>query len=325
MTRNTDSAHRWTDEEILRVEKIMRRTYSQAEKEMREKQRKALKLYAAEKEAREKALDGSKEAAEAHKAWLRGQALEQARTGGIVEDLARSAARANQKALEASFDCIPRIYAENANRAAFAVDKAVRADTGFTLVDENSVRLLMVNDDSPILNERVRFPKIDSRKDMAWNRQRFTSAITQGILQGESIPNIMKRVQDIYGSNFAAAARAVRTAATSAENAGRVSSYERAEGLGIQLVEEWVATVDSRTRESHIALDGEQVEVGEVFHAEGGDLRYPGDPQGPAEEVYNCRCTIRARVKGFEEERQAGRWSSLPSGMTYDDWKAGKA
>jgi hypothetical protein len=90
--------------------------------------------------------------------------------------------------------------------------------------------------------------------------------------------------------------------------------------MGIDLKQEWMATIDDRTRDSHIVLDGERVQVGESFHAEGGDLRFPGDPQGPPEEVYNCRCTLVAAVDGIDQGA-ADRFDRLPDGTTYEEWK----
>lgn len=53
----------------------------------------------------------------------------------------------------------------------------------------------------------------------------------------------------------------------------------------------WRATNDGRTRDSHRAMDGQKVAMGEMFVTGAGNfLEYPGDPNGPPEEVINCRC-----------------------------------
>ena len=114
--------------------------------------------------------------------------------------------------------------------------------------------------------------------------------------------------------------RWARTYTTAAENAGRVASYERAQGMGIKLKQEWLATLDNRTRHSHRQLDGEKREVGKRFS---NGCRYPGDPQAAYAEICNCRCTLVAAVDGIDQDT-ADRFSRLPAGTTYEQWKAGK-
>lgn len=55
--------------------------------------------------------------------------------------------------------------------------------------------------------------------------------------------------------------------------------------------QEWLSSRDERVRDSHSERDGQVVEVGQPFDIGAGYLLFPGDPEGPAEEVVNCRCT----------------------------------
>lgn len=337
-----DDARKWTDSELEALERRMAKEYRQAAKEMRAKQEKWLAKFAREREQREKALDDTQEAMQAHKRWLQSQATREQWFSDMVDGLSESAHRANEKAADMLNDSLPRVYAENANRAAFEVDRAVKADTGFTLVNEDAIRYLMGGmEDGQLVKEVSPAPymnrvamglqsmrrDVDPAKDIRWNRQKFASAITQGILQGESIPNIVKRTESVFGQNRDAAFRAARTATTSAENAGRMSSFERAERLGIDMEIEWLATLDGRTRSSHRALDGERVKTGERFS---NGCRWPGDPSGPGHEIWNCRCRANGRVVGFDGKRgdwadeKGERWERLPKGMTYRQWKKAK-
>lgn len=348
MATPNDAARKWTDAELEALERRINREYYQAAREMRGKQAKWLEKFEREREQREKALDNTKEAMEAHKRWLQSQAARGEWMDGMATQLAESAHQANVRAMDMVNGHIPRVFSENANRAAFGVDKMLRADTGFTLVNEEAVRHVMeagvfdaqlireVVPEAPELGpaaiQSLRRREVDYPKDMRWNRQKFTSAITQGILQGESIPNIVKRTESIYGQNMSAAIRAARTATTNAENAGRMNSFERAQRLGIDMEIEWEATLDDRTRESHRMLDGERIQLGEYFESENGPIRWPGDPQADPAETWNCRCRADGRVVGFDGERgdwadeePGERWSRLPEGTTYEQWKAGKA
>lgn len=69
-----------------------------------------------------------------------------------------------------------------------------------------------------------------------------------------------------------------------------------AEEKGVHTQKGWMATHDSRTRETHADIDGEFVDIDEEFS---NGLEYPGDPNGDPSEVYNCRCTLVYKVVGF--------------------------
>jgi SPP1 gp7 family putative phage head morphogenesis protein len=111
---------------------------------------------------------------------------------------------------------------------------------------------------------------------------------------------IAKRLRNVQEMNKTQAIRSARTLVTGAENKGRLDSHKRAEEDGIILEEKWVATKDGRTRHSHAMLNGETKKTNETFS---NGLEYPGDPSGRPEEVYNCRCTMTAKVLGFKKVR----------------------
>lgn len=58
----------------------------------------------------------------------------------------------------------------------------------------------------------------------------------------------------------------------------------------------WISQRDSKVRETHRLLDGQKIPVSSSFKimSRKGEvlLRFPGDPQAPAEETVNCRCYI---------------------------------
>ena len=60
----------------------------------------------------------------------------------------------------------------------------------------------------------------------------------------------------------------------------------------------WLATDDSRTRETHDLADGQRTLMSEPFRVGGAALMFPGDPRGPAQEVINCRCSLLPLILG---------------------------
>jgi hypothetical protein len=111
---------------------------------------------------------------------------------------------------------------------------------------------------------------------------------------------------------------------TATQNAGRVDGFKRANDMGIDVVQEWVATIDGRTRHEHRILDGQRRKVGEPFEVEGEKIMYPADPTAPYRLIMNCRCTLIGQIKGFERNTRAYREDKDLDGMTYDEWKYSK-
>ena len=153
---------------------------------------------------------------------------------------------------------------------------------------------------------------------MRWNTQKVNSAVLQGVLQGDSMPKIAKRLQSVTDMNKTSAIRNARTSVTGAECKGRQDSYEQAQKDGIELQREWIATKDYRTRHSHIMLDGQLVGVDEPFKSEFGDIMYPGDPTARPENVYNCRCTVAAKVISVNGNKISNRTAKADRATAQD-------
>ena len=85
-----------------------------------------------------------------------------------------------------------------------------------------------------------------------------------------------------------------RTETGASVNVGQVSTYK---ATGIEK-KEWISTLDDRTRESHLQMDGVVADIDSTFEVEnftdGGvdNMLYPLDPNGSAGNICNCRCTV---------------------------------
>ena len=99
-----------------------------------------------------------------------------------------------------------------------------------------------------------------------------------------------KIAKEISGEK--ARVRARRIARTETHTAANKASVEAAGASGLDLIKEWGATEDHRTRPSHAEADGQRVEMGEQFTVGGALMDFPGDPNAPASEIINCRCTL---------------------------------
>ena len=163
----------------------------------------------------------------------------------------------------------------------------------FNILNPETVRKLEREGDITLPKKKVDVPK-----DMRWNTKQIASKLYQGILGGDSIPKIAKSLMEVIGNNKASAVRNARTMVTGAENAGRLDSYNDLAEQGVVQKKEWIATPDDRTRESHIAVDGEERDIDKPFS---NGLMYPGDPAGDPAEVWNCRCSMGTHIVGFRK------------------------
>lgn len=83
-----------------------------------------------------------------------------------------------------------------------------------------------------------------------------------------------------------------------AQREGVAQALEDA-GVVPQLVTRvWNSTEDERTRDSHVAMDGQEVGLDEPFVTGAGNrIMFPGDPSAPPGETINCRCVVTHRIK----------------------------
>ena len=136
------------------------------------------------------------------------------------------------------------------------------------------------------------------RRDKRFDRT-VLAAIRDGKpLTRDVVDRIIGRLSDSYlllrGETIA------RTEAIGALNASHRESFEQAIASGNVQRQDvrkvWRATRDNRTRDTHRAIGDESVGFDELFS---NGLLYPCDPNGPASEVVNCRCSVDYRIDFF--------------------------
>lgn len=133
--------------------------------------------------------------------------------------------------------------------------------------------------------------------DTAWEVAR--AELVEGFVLGESIDDLSARIEHALGVAENRAVTIARTEVVSASNAGSYSGVRALGSYGPDR-KQWLATVDARTRPSHVDADGQVVDMDGSFAVGAASLAFPGDPSGPADEVINCRCTILYVEEGDE-------------------------
>lgn len=326
-----DLGQQMTDRELAALEKRIAKLYSEAGDELQETIDEYFENFF-KRDAEMKSLIGTiqngKEWTEQdYKQWRLAQIGRGKRFEAMRDKVARRATDANEVVLAYINDTTPGIYSLNRNYAAYTIEQ-VSGSVGFDLWDEQTVKRL-IKDQPELMPYYPPERALKRGIDLAWGKKQITASVTSSILQGKGIKGMADELQRrITDMSRDSAIRTARTAVTGAQNAGRMDSYAAAGKMGIKLKKEWLATLDSRTRHSHAMLDGEQVEQAKKFS---NGCRFPGDPQGPPWEIYNCRCTLIAAVDGVDTssaQRRArnpvtGETEVVPN-MTYQDWVRSK-
>lgn len=312
-----DKGHEQTDKELKRIEKLITKEYKTASKELDAK----LKQYFADfgrKDAKmAKMLEDGDITEQEYKQWRIGQMATGKRWESLRDSMTETLVNADKNATKIIQGQSIKAYGDNMNYGTYEVEHGSKIDTGFVLYDEKTIENLLKSDP-----KIIPMPKLDIPKDELWNRRKLTSAVTQGILQGESIPKIADRLQNVAMMDRNSAIRNARTYTTAAENKGRIDSYERAKDLGIQTNKKWIATLDDRTRAEHRHLDNMSIPNDESFEVDGYSIDFPGDPSAEPEMFYNCRCTLVADIVNYNynDERNDEKLGD----MSYEEWKHAK-
>ena len=307
-----DKAHEWTEEQINELVRKFKNVYKEAQVISTERLGEFLKQFDKQDLEKRKQVAAGKITESEYYEWRKKKILIGVQYYSTLKDMATAYNNADVLAMRYLNNSLPMILGANFD---YGASEIFGFNWSFRLYDQRTVARLIA-----LEPQLLPMPTVNKYANMDWYQKKLNSAVTQGILHGDSIPDIAKQLSSVTGSGMAAATRNARTAVTGAECAGRAESYRMAQEDGVRMKQAWAATLDGLTRHSHAAIDGEEIEVGGTFS---NGCRYPGDPNGAPAEVYNCRCTIVGRVKGYEKYHQRGKYGNGKLGdESYDQWKA---
>lgn len=313
-----------TDAAVRATESRIKAVYRQASDEIRanleEWTRKHEKR---DKRYRQMVADGTMSQAD-YDAWKRGQVFQGRQWAARQEQVDEILLNAEREAARIVNEGKLGVFASNANYTGYDLEHSANIDTGFTLYDGPTVARLIASDPQ-ILPKPA--PGVKKDKSYSYYNGLMTSAITQGIVQGEGIQQIARRVARTTGeSSYKSAMRNARTAYTGAQNAGRLEGMHQAQRLGIKLKKKWTAILDGRTRDAHRDLDGQVQDVDDPFESDLGDIMFPADPTAHPGNVYNCRCRMVTVYPDYPSEmvRRAADTGEVVGDMTYREWEAWK-
>lgn len=313
----TDEGYQETQELEFDLIAELESLYGVAHKEMLAKCTKYLEWFIIADKKKRKLFEKGELSKEAYRNWRRTYMLRGQNYYGMLETIADNLVNVNEIAASITNGYMPEVYAINGNYIEYKCCKDLNMNIAFTLYDEQTVERLVKEKPDLLPKSKVNIPT-----NKTWNKQQLTSAMMQGIMQGETLDQIAERLASVTDMNEKSAIRNARTMLTSAQNGGRHAGALRAQAMGIELEKMWLASLMFNTRDSHRALDGTIIKLEEKFS---NGLMYPGDASGSPSEVYNCRCSYTTKVKGANiDPSDLDQRHSKLDGMSYEDWKAAR-
>ena len=209
-----DTAHRLTDEKLEKMERHLSAIYRRAKKEIQKTADEYFDKFHKQDEAKRKLLEQGKITEDEYKKWRKNKIMYGKRFTEMKEQCAKQLLNVNETAVAYVNDQLPEIYAINYNALAKSVDGV--GGYVFTLLDANTVKHLAMADKS-----LLPYKKLDPAKDIPWNMKKINTETLQGIIQGESMDKIAKRIRNVQEMNRTQAIRTERNIVTGGENTGR--------------------------------------------------------------------------------------------------------
>lgn len=155
-------------------------------------------------------------------------------------------------------------------------------------------------------------------------KKTITQEISRGIASSLPYSDIARNISSVSKAPLSRAKTIARTEGHRIQQTSARDAQYAAKKKGADVVKQWDAALDGRTRDSHARVDGEIRELDEKFS---NGLKYPGDPSGGAAEVVNCRCTANTRARwALDDEelqtlKERAEYFGLDKAENFEDFK----
>lgn len=138
-------------------------------------------------------------------------------------------------------------------------------------------------------------------EDVSQLKKHITAQVSRGISTGMAFEAMAQQLRfkmigtyNNPGGSLAYALRIARTEGHRIQVQSAMDACHKAKEKGADVVKQWDSTLDAKTRTSHQHVDSEVRELDKPFS---NGLMFPGDPDGGAAEVINCRCALLQRAR----------------------------
>lgn len=132
-------------------------------------------------------------------------------------------------------------------------------------------------------------------------KKRIQSELSRGISQSYSYEKIAQNIAAQTNIGFNKAMRIARTEGHRITQEATSDAQHKAKEAGADVVKQWDATLDSRTRYAHKQLNGQIRELDDPFEYGGNTAQYPGGFGIPSQDIH-CRCVMLQRARWAVED-----------------------
>lgn len=164
-------------------------------------------------------------------------------------------------------------------------------------------------------------------EDIKTLKRKVSSEISRGIANNFSYTEIAKNLRGVSNIGMNNAYRIARTEGHRIQNQSAMDAANKAKNNGADVVKQWDATLDSRTRPHHAQLDGQIRELDKPFEVAGRKAMYPSG-FGIASEDILCRCALLQRAKWALDDdelltlKERAEFYGIDKSKDFDDFKS---
>lgn len=235
------------------------------------------------------------------------------RLDNLMSAIKRQYRELTSKAIKETRNLSASVYAQGAYGTEWAYDQAIGTAIKWPIIPVDAIRASVWNS---VAGEQFseRFRNWSTRDVIT-----FQNRIAQSLAMGKGYAYTSRQIRQTVESTAYQAMRIARTESTRNYTQGHLQVYDSLEDVGIKARKQWVATLDTRTRDTHGTLDGQYADEDGLFHIHGDSAEGPGLFSDPAESI-NCRCRVIEVIDGFSPELRRIRGEGIVPYTTFKDW-----
>lgn len=231
--------------------------------------------------------------------WRRGFTRELLRRENVVKNIEKAIQQAGVEVEPIMRETVANVYHVNRLYTAELVDQQAGVNLSYSVPTTAQAEIILTDRQPPM--SKIAYQNLREAPAMM---RRLQNEMTQAVMLGEDQKKLIRRIRNVMGNSAYNAKRIAQTERNRVQSQARSDTIHEAEQMGINMRKRW-STRMVNSRESHIELNGKEIDASEKFHTIlGSVMDYPGDPNGKAGDVINCHCVLVPVVGGKKNASQ---------------------